>query len=157
MRTFEWQNDLETGIELIDGQHQQYGRFVNAFLRAYSKGRVDHGKTEQAFGFLRAYVREHLSTEEMLMKECDYPDMAAHLNAHVYFSQWVQDVAARLGNEQHSDDFAMEASCMLVEWFQEHIKSTDKCLTAFLQDVAEGRRGTKLQRLLRSLLKRPTR
>ncbi|MBT3376060.1 MAG: bacteriohemerythrin [Lentisphaerae bacterium] len=153
MKTFEWRDELNTGVELIDDQHQQYGRFVNGFLKAYGKSRLDQRKVEQTFRFLRAYVREHLGTEEALMKDYDYPHLADHLEQHGVLSDWVHEASVRLRKEAYSDAFAMEASSMLVDWFQTHIETVDKRLTRHLVNLAETHQDGRLRQLLKGLLK----
>jgi len=154
MAAFEWRDDLNTGLDLIDGQHQQYGRFVNGFLKAYSKSKLDQRKAEQTFGFLRAYVREHLGTEETLMRDFSYPHMAEHVQKHKVLVDWVHSASHRLQHEPYSDAFAMEAGAMLVEWFQSHIEAVDKRLVKHLSELAETHQDGRLHRLLRGLFKR---
>lgn len=153
MKTFEWRDDLNTGVELIDGQHQQYGLFVNGFLKAYTKDRLDQRKVEQTFRFLRAYVREHLGTEEALMEEYGYPHMVRHVREHAVLRDWVQDASFRLQTEPYSEAFAMEASSMLVDWFQTHIELLDKRLTTHLVELSNEHSDGRLRKLLKGLLK----
>lgn len=153
---FEWREELNTGMSLIDEQHRQFGRFVNGFLKAYPQGQLDDRKLNQAFGFLQAYAREHLSTEEALMEEYEYPDRSRHLGRHEYLSSWIQDAGARLQSDSYSDSLAMEANGVLVDWFQTHITTVDMRLTQFLQRVAEERQDGKLLRLIKGVFKRPS-
>lgn len=154
MKAFEWSQDLETGIGVIDEQHQQYGRFVNAFLEACTGRDIPHRRLVKAFSFLNAYAREHLSTEESLMKEYDYPGRAEHVQLHRHLSSWIEKTRHRVDSDTLEPDFVMAVNGVLVEWFQEHIQAVDKRMTAYLRQLAEERQDGKLLRMIKGLLGR---
>ena len=160
MTAFEWSEDLETGIELIDEQHRQYGRFVNAFIEAYAGLEACTGmdvpqrRLLKAFGFLRAYAREHLGTEEALMQEYDYPAQAEHCRLHEHLVSWIEKTRERVETNTLDADFVMRVNGVLVEWFQAHIQTVDKRLTAYLRETAEERQDGKLLRLIKGMLGR---
>ncbi|NOY81053.1 MAG: bacteriohemerythrin [Kiritimatiellaeota bacterium] len=152
MKNFEWHDDLDTGIELIDDQHKQYGRFANAFFKLCYNDRDPRPELRKAFDFLHAYAREHLTTEEALMEEYDYPQRAAHLERHDYLRKWIDDTHERLKEtKQLSGDFLMKINYVLVEWFQEHIRGMDHRLTRYLRQVAAERNDSKLLRMIKGI------
>jgi len=152
---FEWRAELETGMHLIDDQHRQFGRFVNGFLKAYTRNRLDQDKLRQAFTFLQAYAREHLATEAGLMEEYEYPDKARHLGRHQYLTDWIHATAGRLESGLKLDGLAMEANAVLVDWFQTHIETVDKRLAEYLVQIAQDRRDSKLMQLIKGVFKGP--
>ena len=154
MAAFEWHEDLETGIGLIDEQHQQYGRFVNAFLEACTGRNVPHRRLVKAFSFLNAYAREHLGTEESLMQEYGYPGQAEHCKLHKHLCSWIEKTRQRVDSNTIDPDFLMAVNGVLVEWFQAHIQTVDKRLTAYLRQVAEERQDGRLLRMIKGLLGR---
>lgn len=151
MKSFDWQSDLDTGIELIDGQHKQYGRFANAFFRMCTKGTDPHPDLRKAFNFLHVYAREHLSTEEGLMKEYDYPEREVHVGRHDYLRKWIDDTRDHIDRDDLSKDFLMKVNYVLVDWFQEHIRKVDHRLTRYLHRVAEERKDGKLLRIIKGV------
>jgi len=78
-----WTPALAVGHAVIDAQHQELFRRLEALLTAMMKG--DKGEVGRLFDFLGAYVVEHFGAEEKLMKERAYPDYAVHKSAHERF------------------------------------------------------------------------
>jgi len=151
VKKFEWTDDLETGVAIIDRQHQQYARFVNAFLQLCMRSTDVRPDLEKAFNFLYAYAREHLTTEERLMEEFDYPDRETHVKLHDYLRSWTEQAREHLGAGDLPDDFVMRINYVLVDWFQEHIKRTDRKLTDWLRRIAEEQRTPRIVRLVKGL------
>ncbi len=152
MKRFDWNETLDTGMQLIDDQHRQYARFVNAFLKACVRTDDPRQKLEQAFSFLNAYAREHLRTEEELMKEYGYPQEKAHLNQHKYLVEWIDKTHDEIQSKQGlNSDFVLKINYVLVDWFQDHIRKVDRQLTAFLTEIAESRKDNRLLRLIKDV------
>ena len=154
MKLFEWQSDLDTGVALVDEQHRQYARFTNAFLKASGQGRAPRAKMIEAFGFLKAYAREHLSMEESLMDEYGFEGAEAHKIQHARFRDWTVKAADRLQDlEEPDSDFLLKVNYMLVDWFQQHIRNVDRSLTSFLRRKAEESRDPALIRIIKGIIK----
>ncbi len=152
MKFFSWKTELDTGLELIDSQHRQYARFANAFFQICTRNSKPHPDLIKAFNFLHVYARDHLSTEEKLMAEYQYPERAAHIARHDYLRKWIDDTRDRVLNGGLSDDFLMKVNYVLVDWFQEHIKHVDHRLIDYLRRTARERNDGKLLRMLRNIL-----
>jgi len=152
MKLFRLDKHLLTGMALIDEQHRQYGRFVNAFLKVcQTQDRVAEGSLQKAFTFLHNYAREHLHQEEALMETYDYPAREVHLERHRFFSAWIEQTASHLSAGPTSLDQLMKIHYMLIEWFQMHIRSEDRRLTDHLKAVAEERQDGHLLNLIRGV------
>jgi hemerythrin len=140
MNLFIWGDELNTDIELIDRQHKEYVRRTNAFLEASmerkEKGR---GSVRDTFRFLRRYIDEHFTTEEELMDEYGYPGAQRHIIQHRHFQSEVDKLVGILGRERLNLDQVLKLNYLLVDWFQRHIKQTDKHLTEFLAKQADSR------------------
>jgi hemerythrin len=150
MKLFRLDKRLQTGMALIDEQHRQYGRFVNAFLKVcQTHEQVAEDSLRKAFTFLHVYARQHLHEEEALMETYAYPGRAEHLARHRFFTDWIDQTDAHLAAGPVSVEHLMKIHYMLVEWFQTHIRSEDKKLTEFLKDVA----GKSLDEHLLSLIR----
>ena len=99
MKLFRLDKRLLTGMALIDEQHRQYGKFVNAFLKVCQKhDHVAEGALRKAFTFLHVYARQHLQEEAALMETYAYPGRVEHLERHHFFSAWIDQTEVQLAN-----------------------------------------------------------
>ncbi len=158
MKLFRLDKRLQTGMALIDDQHRQYGRFVNAFLKiCHTQDRVAEDSLHKAFVFLHNYARQHLQEEAGLMETYAYPGRAGHLDRHRFFSDWIEQTESQLAAGPTSLEQLMKIHYMLVGWFQMHIHTEDRKLTDYLQEVAEKRQDGHLLNLIRGILSPPGR
>jgi hemerythrin len=131
-----WTKDLETGNDVLDGQHRRYIDLLNEYL--YEASESDNtvknaGKLAHSFDFLRQYAEEHFSTEESLMKDTNFPDFEEHREEHLYFLKHVEDLHRAMENEGFSPRLAREVNFYAVEWFIDHILGSDMLLVEFLK------------------------
>ena len=138
-----WTKDLESGVELVDQQHKKYFKMLNSFLTTLNQKE----KVKAAFDFLRDYVKEHFSTEESLMVDYKYPAYKHHWQAHRFFKDKITLMAKDL--EEDKKD-TIEFDYLLVDWFINHIKTSDKKFCKFIKEELE--KNNTLAYKLRSLL-----
>jgi len=78
---FDWDETFATGNALIDTEHQRLFAFAGSLERA-----IHEDDAELVVGpFLSdliQYTETHFRHEETLMREIDYPDIAAHQKIH---------------------------------------------------------------------------
>ncbi|OGV61095.1 MAG: hypothetical protein A2X45_14985 [Lentisphaerae bacterium GWF2_50_93] len=127
-----WEPDLETGIKIIDRQHKEFFKLVNALLNN-SMGSKNKDFVLKAFNFLNFYIIEHFGMEESLMTENKYTSLREHMGLHRYFRIELEKLEAQLkGN--HFDEVTIRLNYLMVNWFVNHIKVQDKKLAKFLQE-----------------------
>jgi len=146
-----WDSSLESGIELVDQQHKKYFHMVNAFLDTLDQRKQMY----ETFEFLKNYVKEHFSTEESLMVDFKYPDYKHHWQQHRFFRDKITLMSIKLKeieDAEHATDLPVKLDFILVDWFVNHIKATDKKLCKFLQE--ESKKNKTLSHRLQSLLQK---
>lgn len=119
---FEFDNDLVTGVDIVDSQHRAIFEMVNEFYYA-----VCHDKGYQALRgmleFLKIYVGSHFADEEKLMNEIGYEKYTEHSKQHA-------DLTAQLNIylefTELDDDLLHNITRTLVDWLNCHIKNEDK-------------------------------
>lgn len=132
---FKWTPDLSVGVDLIDNQHQELFKRINALRAAMSqgKGKLEIGKT---LTFLEDYVVEHFTTEERHMRVHDYAAYPAHKAEHAAFVKEFLEFKKRfeaLESQGAITSFAtIEIQRRLVDWLLNHIGKVDKALGTFL-------------------------
>lgn len=140
--SFQWTEDLRTGIEDIDAQHQELIARVNALVDACTqeKGRDDIGRF---LGYLGEYVAFHFAAEEREMAGSGYPGRAAHEEEHRQFRKTVGDLGREFGHHGANISIVLMTMHSACDWLVRHIKQTDRELARYLagRDVT-GRTGT---------------
>ena len=130
---FEWTQQYSVDIASIDGQHQNLFRLAEELYTAMSSGQ---GKTVLAkiLDRLIQYTSVHFSYEEGLMRQCGYPDLAAHQAEHQALTKQVLSFQA---------DFDAGRTTMTVQvlnfirnWLQQHIAGSDQKYAPYLIEKA---------------------
>ena len=136
-----WQDGLNTGIDVIDSQHQRIVAMINDLHVAHLSG------TREAVGAVIEemvdYTLSHFAFEEELMEAAGYPFCAAHKRVHDMFVRRVDDLRLRF---QAGEDVVEELRSMLSRWLFNHIRSDDKAyadrvkqhLNRFARDHEDG-------------------
>ena len=127
----EWSQELATGIDWQDKQHQT---LLSSFLKLHQaiKERKSRKQVANTLEFLEKYVEIHFSQEEKHMRQTSYPDLERHLKEHTYFINRINKLCAMttdskkrvLGIRLHKD---------LYTWIFNHIKVSDKKLAEHLR------------------------
>ena len=125
MKKIEWTPHLAVGIEVIDGQHQQWLQRYNdvAAAIAIQAGPVQIAKT---LGFLIDYTQQHFATEEKLMQASHYPDLPAHQAQHHELTTTLNDLLRDFEEEGATQKLAETVNAYLGNWLVRHIKETDR-------------------------------
>ena len=76
-----WSSDYETGIPVIDNDHQTLFAAVNLIHDRAESGLGDDA-IARSLDVLVMYVDRHFSREEKMMEAHDYPDLVTHVAAH---------------------------------------------------------------------------
>lgn len=121
MAILTWQDDLNTGIEIIDLQHQRIVEMIN-HLHVSNKT-MERIAVAEVIDELVDYTLSHFAFEEELMEEAGYPFSAAHKRVHEIFTKRVGEYRMRF---QAGEDIVDELRSMLSRWLFNHIRSDDK-------------------------------
>lgn len=122
---------LETGNELIDGQHKELIGKINDLLKSCETGR-EKTTAIKMLDYLSDYTDFHFSAEENLQKEMNYPALAEHQVQHKAFIQAIQELYIMLTEEEGPSDAFVEAvNKNVTEWLYTHIKGFDKAVAEY--------------------------
>ena len=121
MALIEWTEDLNTGIRVIDNQHQRIVEYINKLGHAQEH----HSRKEvsEVLDELVDYTLSHFAFEESLMEESGYAYINAHKKVHQLFVKRVADYQQRF---KMDEDIAEELINTLRAWLINHIKNDDK-------------------------------
>lgn len=133
---FPWSPNFETGISLIDQQHQKLVMLLNRLAEQHVKG-VSEQAIEQIMGELADYADYHFKTEDEIWGRYLGGDawVSRHAQMHAAFFDTVEDV--RSGNRSRGavleDLFAF-----LTRWLAHHILDSDKRMARAVLAVQAG-------------------
>jgi len=122
MIKMEWNDSFNTGIELIDKQHQILVRAINLLGLALERG-SDKELMDAIFATLAEYTATHFADEERIFVEAGYPEADEHKHSHHMFLEKVTELKAKF---DAGGDTAREVLTFLVDWLQNHILGTDR-------------------------------
>jgi hemerythrin len=120
MAYLHWSSDLDTGIDVIDKQHQRIVAYLNELNTANEGG--DLAVTNHVLGELVDYTLTHFAFEEELQERAEYPFLKAHKRVHEIFTRRVAEFQKRAAA---GENVAPELLSMLKIWLVNHIKGDD--------------------------------
>ena len=123
----EWTSDLETGIEVIDNQHNRIVEYINNLENAIATN--DRGEVGRVLDELVDYSLSHFSFEESLLNEANYRLAKPHKAVHDMFSKRLSSYQERF---KAGEDVAGRLYTMIHTWLFHHIKRDDM---AYVKDV----------------------
>jgi hemerythrin len=126
----EWDQALETGNALVDGQHRELFATVNELHEAI----VSHNDVEVLGGILyrlQRYTAVHFHDEEGLMDEVGYPDLDRHHGLHLDLA----DQTSALTSKYLSGELTLgiTLSTFLRDWLRDHIGREDRMLAEHIR------------------------
>lgn len=120
MGTLKWTSDLDTGIPIIDKQHQRIVKYINQLED------VQKHPNREAIGEvleqLVDYTLSHFAFEEELLEESGYRFVNAHKRVHKLFVRRINDYVERF---KTGEDVTDELLVSLRTWLINHIKNDD--------------------------------
>lgn len=116
-----WQDDLNTGIDVIDQQHRRIVEMLNHLYNAQKS--MERAVVAEVIDELVDYTLSHFAFEEELMEEAGYAFCAAHKRVHEVFIKRVSEYHMRF---QAGEDITDELRTMLSRWLFNHIRGDDK-------------------------------
>jgi hemerythrin len=132
MTYFPWSDEFSVGIRVIDNDHKDLFRMVNA-LYAELEGGSSAKNIDALLTALGRYVEEHFAREEELMKTYNYPGLAAHKAKH---RELTLDVYA-LRKAHVSHPYKMDGEKLLMflkNWLSNHIMRSDMDYVPYFRD-----------------------
>lgn len=130
--SFEWNEDLATGIEKIDNEHREVFKQINKLLDAMDKGRGAYAIRE-VLVFLEHYATTHFTEEENYMVEHSYEGFHTQRAAH---SQFIKDfylLKKELLQSGMNLHLVVKTEQVLGNWLINHIKVEDKKMALALK------------------------
>jgi hemerythrin-like metal-binding protein len=123
---------LSIHVPIIDIQHMWILKLMLELDNTSHAFPVNQRKFffERTVKLLQEYTKEHFFTEEIIMREFQYPEFARHVDEHRGF---LEQVVKRIGQYKGGDmKVVSELAKDLKEWIFSHIALEDRQMGAFL-------------------------
>lgn len=135
---FPWNENLQTGLPVIDEQHRRLVELLNKLAAHLAYG-ADNPEMEIVFGELTSYAQYHFKTEEDVWNEYLPADgmTVSHAKTHRDFVSEVLELRARqrtLATEKMIEEIVV----FLTHWLAFHILETDKHMAKIVLFIKRG-------------------
>jgi hemerythrin len=118
-----WQEDLNTGIQVIDDQHKRIVDMINQLHQAQAQAsQRSRSEVGDVLNELVDYTLSHFAFEESLLEEAGYAFSRPHKRVHEIFIGRVSDYRVRY---RAGEDITQELIGLLSRWLFNHIRSDD--------------------------------
>ena len=126
-----WRDEYSVGNDVLDTQHMKMLALVADAGTCLDAG---HSQGTELFHEIldqvEAYARTHFSTEEALLKQCNYPNLHEQVDEHQRYLQWI-DATRKSSIASASDRQLLHR--FLCTWWRDHILHSDMQYKEFLQ------------------------
>ncbi len=125
MKTVAWDGSLLVGIPLVDQQHEELIRRLNALACSITTGEGER-EIQRTLEFLIEYTRHHFSAEETIMADAKYPGLLEHKSRHLEFIGVLNQLEEEFREDGSTKILAESLNTLLVNWLLTHIGKVDK-------------------------------
>lgn len=124
-----WDQSFSVHVAELDDQHQRLFRAVAELNDAIRTGRADSMVSEVLEKVVQ-YTISHFATEESFLQQYEFPGLAAHRREHEILV--LRITKFNLSYIAGNPDIPSSLLVFLQKWLRDHILTTDKEYSAFL-------------------------
>jgi hemerythrin-like metal-binding domain len=139
-----WKDKYELGVPLIDTQHKELFKRVDAFLQTLrSSASWDEKvlRVNETLEFMKGYVVEHFRDEEEFQKSVGYPGYEIHKQIHTDMVNYVVMVSAEYEREGCSEQLMQQFAGKLLAWLINHVAAEDQRIATYAIEKGVGENG----------------
>lgn len=126
-----WRDAWALGVELLDAQHREMVRLINAVLDPAAESTV--GARLDA---LIAHLRRHFDTEQVFLRAIDYPLTEQHCREHALQLAELVDLRRAVAGDTRA--LSAEDRAGIRQWFFNHVVAEDRRFGAYYRRVVCG-------------------
>lgn len=124
-----WNDNLKTGISVIDEQHQELFTMISKLGRFIK----DKAGFLEALIELQTYSSIHFKTEEDYMNYTNYPDYEHHKAEHKLFVKTYMEILKKINDVEEITDLGQELMNYVESWLEKHYTNEDVKMAAYLK------------------------
>ncbi|MDV7341525.1 methyl-accepting chemotaxis protein [Terasakiella sp. A23] len=123
-----WDENLETGVGMIDQSHRTFFEEINRYHGLLLSG-IDRDQIDQALNKVILSFDQHCILEEKEMTKSCYPGLASHIPVHREMSAKLKSIKCRF---DEGEDVSLEFFDTLASFLMEHTEVLDKDFALYL-------------------------
>lgn len=129
-----WKDKYELGVPVVDNQHKELFRRVEAFMQTLRSSvsweeKVQH--VNETLEFMKGYVVEHFRDEEEYQKRIGYPGYEAHKQIHNDMVNYVLQVSAEYEQSGFNERLIQQFAGKLLAWLINHVAAEDQRIASY--------------------------
>ena len=138
MNSFTWDMNFETGIGVVDDQHQYLVGFINHYGNLLSENTISIDDINVALIELTRYAEFHFEEEESLMRARNVYGLhiEEHIKVHRMFMRDIYSMQAFILEDDQSS--ARQLLDFLIHWLAYHILGIDQNMARQMAAIEEG-------------------
>lgn len=124
-----WKEKYNLGVTLIDEQHQELFKRVDAFvqtLRSSASWEEKVKKVNDTLEFMNGYVVEHFKDEEEYQRRIGYPGYEEHKKVHDDMVSYVVEITAEYEKSGYNEQLMQQFGGKLLSWLINHVAAQDQ-------------------------------
>jgi len=129
-----WKDTYELGVPVIDAQHKELFKRVEAFLqvlRSKEPWEEKLPKINETLEFMKEYVVEHFQAEEEYQKKINYPKYEAHKQVHMGMVDYVLEVSKQFEENIYNENLMQQFGGKLLSWLINHVAAEDQQIAVY--------------------------
>lgn len=135
MAQIKWNDSMSVNNDDIDSQHKEWIRIYNRMDHILLNGGSAKypNAVADCFIAMQEYARYHFKSEELYMKEIEYPDVVMHKRLHTDFEDQLFIYAKKIRNGHLV--LGTEVMSILKSWLMSHILIEDQKYRIYLTET----------------------
>lgn len=123
MAFFQWDKELDVGVEAMNAQHQKLIGLMEEIYQLNSQG-APKAEIEQALDVMAAFAVRHFEDEEAYMQSVGFPTLEAHRQLHINLRT---ELTQQITDFKQKDVPTLTETFMvfLKFWLSTHIRGID--------------------------------
>jgi hemerythrin len=132
--SIQWEENLRLGVAVIDEQHEAiFAHFVKLSDALYEGKGSD--EVIELLKYLNEYTTTHMSDEENIMRQYNYPGLNDQLQQHATFKENVTYFTELLATSKPTTEIAIKIDATLIRYFIHHVRKLDKEMVDFIKPL----------------------
>jgi hemerythrin len=129
-----WKDKYELGVQVIDNQHKELFKRVDAFiqtLRSSASWEQKVEKVNETLEFMKVYVVEHFHDEEAYQESIGYPGYELHKKIHSDMVNYVLEFSSEYEKSGYNEQMMQQFGGKLLAWLINHVAAEDQRIAEY--------------------------
>ena len=127
---FEWRDEFNIGVDIIDKEHQRLFKIINKLFMFKDEGKDDQWTCQEGIKFFKGHTMKHFAEEEAYMQSIGYAGLEQHRLIHNGFKQnTLPALEQELERTNYAPDSVDHFLGVCAGWLLGHTLTEDQAIT----------------------------